>query len=144
MKNNIVKWLKKLLVLFLLTYSLSAYCQNSVVIVTGTNYIDVLTIGQLMNIYKGDVTEISNGVVSFLDHDRNTQIYKDFLKQYFNLTDEQMQKYWEKMKLEKGTRPPKFLPDAFLAKALITIKGSISYYYENKLPPNVTVVKIIK
>lgn len=132
------------ILLVFLMYGSILCAQKKIVIVTSASYVKNITYSQLLAIYNGNITEYNNGPVSFLDHDRNTQVYKDFVKQYFNLTDEQMMQYWEKMKLEKGKRPPKFLPEGLLAKALVTIKGSISYYYEGTIPSGLTIVNVNK
>ena len=134
---------KKLMLLLIFCISgLFSFGQKNIVIVTGTDYISHMTFSQLLAIYNGNITEIESGPISFLDHEQKTQIYKDFVKQYFNLTPEQMQQYWEKMKIDKGKRPPKFLPDGLLSKAIPTIKGSISYYYEDAVPAGLRVIKV--
>lgn len=132
------------LLIFFNIICLSTNAQKKIVIVTGTDYVEHITVEQLKLLYKGELKDLNGKPVSFLDHDRTSDLYVDFLNSFFGLTPEQMKEYWVNAKLNKGKNPPKFLPDNLLPKAVGTIKGSVSYYYEGEVPPNLKVVKIIQ
>ncbi len=138
MKHSIIKVI--CLLSFMASY-LMGFSQN-IVIVSGTDYVTKITKEELKQLYEGDLSKINNQSVSFLDHERNMPIYIDFIKQYFNMTEDEMKQFWVDKKLESGKRAPKFLPEGFLPKALISIKGSVSYYYENEIPDGVHKVEV--
>jgi hypothetical protein len=133
----------KLCIVFLLCASPLIYSQN-VIIVSGTDYVTSMKKTDLIKLYQGESIILENKKITFLDHERDTKIYTDFIKQYFDMTPEQMQDFWVKMKLQSGKKAPKFLPKSFLPKALGSIKGSVSYYYEGEVPPNLHKVEIIE
>jgi len=114
-----------------------------VVIATATDYCATLKREDILRLYRMQTSLVDGKAASFLDHQSNTQIYKDFIRQYFDMSEQAMSQYWQQLKLQQGKLPPKFLPEAFLVKAIKSVKGSISYYYEGQVPEGLTVVEIL-
>src|ERR1044072_2565113 len=131
-------WIRQQYKILLLTSVIALVHDNvsaqKIVIVTATDYCKTITQDDIKKLYKGEITRVENNQLLFLDHPVNSQVYQDFIKQCFNTSATEIQKYWQRVKLESGKTPPKFLPEAFLPKALKSMKGSISYYYEGQVP----------
>ena len=142
-EGNNYYYFHRLLILITIFFITDTYtnAQKNVVIVSATESIQSIKKLDVMKAYQGGEVMLMGNKVNFLDHARDQQVYKDFIKQYFNMTPEDMQEFWKKMKLS-GKNAPKFLPDSFLPKALISIKGSISYYYEGEIPAGIHIVNL--
>lgn len=132
--NIIISQLIKCAIVILIWFLPFSTSAQKVVLVTATEYCQQISQEDAKRIYKGELNRVNNNALIFLDHQVNTQVYKDFLQQYFNVSVSEMQKYWQQAKMQSGKTPPKFLPEPFLPKALKSIKGSISYYYEGQVP----------
>lgn len=115
---------------------------QNVVIVTSDPALISISKNEVLELYKGNISSLKGNPASFLDHQRTLQVYNDFIDQFFGMAPDQMNEFWVQEKLQSGKRPPKFLPDNFLPKALLSIKGSISYYYEGQVPEGLTVVTL--
>ena len=132
----------RLLCIFILSCFFLVLSGQKVVIVTSDQSLTSISKSEVRDLYKGNIFELKGNPASFLDHQRTLQVYKDFIDQFFGMTPDEMNDYWTQEKLQSGKRPPKFLPDSFLPKALLSIKGSISYYYEGQVPSGLIVVKL--
>lgn len=127
--------------LFLVLSIPSPAAAQKVLLVTATDYCKTITREEMLKLYKGEANRGPDALL-FLDHQVSTKVYQDFIRQYFNNSPAEMQKYWQEAKLKTGKLPPKFLPEAFLPKALKSMKGSISYYYEGQVPEGLLVIPL--
>lgn len=111
--------------LFLILFSLSAFCDISIFI-SENNQLTSISQEELANLYLKKTDSI-NGIKVIPIDSTDEKIYQEFYKKVVNKTPSQLHAYWMKQIYSGKKQPPKRLSNSELQKEMQKNKKIIAY-----------------
>ncbi len=123
--------------------STSAIADEVVLIANSNNGITSISARDAMNIYLGEKSSWSNGILAVPYTQSDQSINSIFAKTYIKKSSQQLQLYWRKMIFTGKGTPPEELSDSDQMKsAVASRKGAIGYILKSELDNSVTQLNV--
>ena len=120
----------------------AAYPQDIVVIVNKANPIAELSLVQLRQIYRGEMTRWPGGrKIVPLNRGNEAEIRSLFTEKVMGKSVMQMSRYWIEMRLKTGLNPPKVLGSSEAVKMFVSrVPNAVGYIYAGEVDDSIKVV----